>query len=233
MDVSLPDLGTETLKGLNAALPAHWSHGNPVDILGDAAPERYQQAVSLCLRDPGIDGVLVMLTPQAMTRSLAAAEATIKASESSDKPVLTCWMGQSQVEAARTLFGEHKFAHFDTPEASVEAFLPPPATAATSVAHADARPAPRSEPDGGRGHIEGVLAEARTPLSERKGGGPHGLGVLVVETVEPGTASRSWLCRVDRFSDSDENQLTRHHAQVRCVRRAPQHSNRRRHTHRV
>ena len=196
MDVSLPDLGTETLKGLNAALPAHWSHGNPVDILGDAAPERYQQAVSLCLRDPGIDGVLVMLTPQAMTRSLAAAEATIKASESSDKPVLTCWMGKSQVETARTLFGEHKLAHFDTPEASVEAFSFL-ASYRVNQQLLMQTPGPlgrRSEPDaeGARLIIEGVLAEGRTLLSELESKAIlRAFGVPVVETVEANSASQA------------------------------------------
>lgn len=193
MDVSLPDLSPQTLQALNAVLPAHWSHGNPVDILGDAGPESYQQAVSLCLSDPGVDGVLVMLTPQAMTRPLAAAEAAIAASEASDKPVLACWMGKGQVEAARALFGEHKIAHFDTPEASVEAF----SFLASYRSNQELlmqMPGPfgrSSEPDveGARLIIEGVLSEGRTQLSELESKAIlMAFGVPVVETVEASSA---------------------------------------------
>jgi acetyltransferase len=49
-------------------LPAVWSHANPVDIIGDATPERYREAIDLCLQDPGVDGAIVILTPQAMTQ---------------------------------------------------------------------------------------------------------------------------------------------------------------------
>jgi acetyltransferase len=196
MDVSLPELGAPTLQALNAALPANWSHGNPVDILGDAGPELYQQAVSLCLGDPGIDGVLVMLTPQAMTKPLAAAEATIAASESSDKPVLTCWMGEGQVDAARTLFGEHKLAHFDTPEASVEAFsFLASYRRNQQLLMQTPEPLGRSsEPDidGARLIIEEVLADGRTLLSELESKAIlRAFGVPVVDTVEANSAGQA------------------------------------------
>ena len=67
LGVAIASLSEDTLAQLNKSLPAQWSHANPVDMLGDASPERYQTALKTCLDDPGVDGVLVMLSPQAMT----------------------------------------------------------------------------------------------------------------------------------------------------------------------
>ncbi|HJX17828.1 MAG TPA: GNAT family N-acetyltransferase [Acidiferrobacterales bacterium] len=196
MDVALPDLSPQTLQALNAALPAHWSQGNPVDILGDAGPERYQQALSLCLADPVIDGVLVMLTPQAMTKPLAVAEATVAAAKSSAKPVLTCWMGEGQVDAARALFGQQQLAHFDTPEASVEAFsfLASYRRNQQLLMQVPEPLGRSSEPDveGARLIIEEVLAAGRTLLSELESKAIlRAFGVPVVETVEANSASQA------------------------------------------
>src|SRR5690606_12062902 len=68
-DLGLPlaELSPATIEALKKALPANWSHGNPVDLIGDADPARYRAAVQACLADPNVDGVLVILTPQAMT----------------------------------------------------------------------------------------------------------------------------------------------------------------------
>jgi len=168
LGVELAGLGEETLRRLDEALPAHWSHGNPVDILGDAPPERYRAAVSICLEDPAVDGVLVMLTPQAMTDPLAAARAVIEARAGFDKPVLACWMGEQQVAAAWEAFANERIPVFPSPEASVEAF------AYLATYHQNQQllmqvPGPlarRSEPDeeGARLIIDGVLAERRTTL---------------------------------------------------------------------
>ncbi|HDP89896.1 MAG TPA: bifunctional acyl-CoA synthetase/GNAT family N-acetyltransferase [Thioalkalivibrio sp.] len=111
-----------SMEALNQALPEHWSHGNPVDVLGDAPPERYRAAVSTLLADEACDGVLVMLTPQAMTDPDGVARAVIEARKGSDKPVLACWMGNGHVEAARERFSGAGIPEFSTPEAAVEAF---------------------------------------------------------------------------------------------------------------
>ncbi len=118
----LAELSEGTISSLDGALPATWSHGNPVDIVGDAPPERYQDAVSNCLKDPEIDGVLVILTPQAMTRPLEVAEAVIEAAQHSDKAIVTSWMGGPQVDPARQAFRRAKIPTFNTPEAAVDAF---------------------------------------------------------------------------------------------------------------
>lgn len=121
--VELATPSTATLAALDAMLPPHWSHANPVDLLGDAPPERYGQALELCLRDDQIDGALVILTPQAMTEPQRAAESVVATrAQYPIKPVITCWMGDAQVNSAWEIFATAKIPHFRTPEHAVEAF---------------------------------------------------------------------------------------------------------------
>lgn len=122
LGVELAPLGAESLEQLRARLPENWSHDNPVDILGDAPPQRYAEAVATCLAEPNADGVLVMLAPQAMTEPLAAAEAVIAARGDSDKLLLACWMGESQVGEARNRLAQGGVPEFPSPESAVEAF---------------------------------------------------------------------------------------------------------------
>ncbi|MCW8827625.1 MAG: bifunctional acetate--CoA ligase family protein/GNAT family N-acetyltransferase [Gammaproteobacteria bacterium] len=122
LGVKLADLSAATLATLEQNLPPHWSHGNPIDLLGDASDERYAMATEACLSDPEIDGVLVMLTPQAMTDAEACARAVIKAREKKEKLVLACWMGDGHVRSANALFAKHHIPAFSNPESSVEAF---------------------------------------------------------------------------------------------------------------
>ncbi len=123
LHLELPQPSTETLQTLDAALPPYWSKANPIDILGDARPEAYAAAVAAGLGDPQFDGVLVMLTPQAMTDATAAARAVIEALPSDNrKPLLACWMGESSVEEARQLLSASGIPDFQTPERAVEAF---------------------------------------------------------------------------------------------------------------
>ncbi len=120
--LDIAELSEETMKELNEVLPATWSHGNPVDIIGDAPPERYQAAIDIVLKDGGVDGVLVILTPQAMTAPVEVAEAVVEASEKNRKPIITSWMGGKQVDPARSLFRQARIPTFNTPEAAVDAF---------------------------------------------------------------------------------------------------------------
>jgi acetyltransferase len=118
----LASLADETIASLNEVLPSTWSHRNPVDIIGDAPPERYRDAIDLCLKDRDVDGVLVILTPQAMTRPLEVAEAVLEAADHNKKPIVTSWMGGTQVNPARQAFRQAKLPTFNTPEAAVDAF---------------------------------------------------------------------------------------------------------------
>jgi acetyltransferase len=122
LDVTVATLSDKTVQRLNAVLPATWSHNNPVDIIGDATAERYLEAVNICMEDEGVDGALVILTPQAMTRPLEVAEMLVKAAANYSKPLLTCWMGDTQIRQGRALFAQSRIPAFRTPEAAVEAF---------------------------------------------------------------------------------------------------------------
>ena len=169
LGVTIASLSKDTLAQLSKSLPAQWSQANPVDILGDASAGRYQAAISACLTDPGVDGVLVMLSPQAMTDAVACAQAVIDARHVNAKPVLACWMGEQQVADANRLFSQHHLPCFPNPESSVEAF----AYLASYYQNQQLLvqvPGPlvtRNEPDvdGARLIIESVVAEKRTILN--------------------------------------------------------------------
>jgi acetyltransferase len=118
----MASLSDATIARLNEVLPVNWSHGNPVDIIGDAQADRYKHAVAACLEDPNVDGVLTILTPQAMTKPLEAAEVVIELANQYSKPLLTCWMGETQVAESRKLFARAKKPNFRTPEPAVEVF---------------------------------------------------------------------------------------------------------------
>jgi acetyltransferase len=122
LGVPLAVFAAPTLARLQAALPPTWSHGNPVDLIGDADPARYAAAVAACLEDPGVDGVIAILTPQAMTDADAAAGAVIEAAKASRKPVIACWMGQASVAQARATLRRAGLSTYRLPETSVEAF---------------------------------------------------------------------------------------------------------------
>ncbi|MGZ5113153.1 MAG: bifunctional acetate--CoA ligase family protein/GNAT family N-acetyltransferase [Usitatibacter sp.] len=122
LGIMLPRLAPETTERLGRALPANWSHGNPVDLIGDAGPERYREAVAACLADGNVDGVIAILTPQAMTNAEGAARAVIEASQGRQKPVLACWMGEASVEPAREALRKAGLAVFDGPEPAVVTF---------------------------------------------------------------------------------------------------------------
>src|ERR1700733_3656695 len=93
----LSKLSETTLQNLDEFLPAHWSHGNPVDVLGDADSERYAKAIELSANDPNSDGLLVILAPQGMTDPSEIAERLKLYATSSGKPLLARWMGGTSV----------------------------------------------------------------------------------------------------------------------------------------
>ena len=122
LGLEMATLSDATMEQLNQVLPPTWSHGNPVDVIGDAQADRYQKAVRACLEDSNVDGVLAILTPQAMTKPLEAANTLIELSKQYSKPLLTCWMGESQVAESRVAFNLAKKPNFRTPEPAVEVF---------------------------------------------------------------------------------------------------------------
>ena len=170
LGVAVATLSAETIERLNQVLPATWSHGNPVDIIGDATPERYRNAVSICMEDEGVDGALVILTPQAMTQPLEVAQSLLATAESINKPLLTCWMGGAQVSSGNALFVQAGIPSFRTPDAAVDAYSYITAFYRNQRLLAQS-PEPLSHMDapdveGARMLIETVLSERRRVLSE-------------------------------------------------------------------
>lgn len=165
----LAELSEATLANLDRMLPPAWPHQNPVDILGDATPDRYAAAVETCLKDDHVDGALVLLTPQAMTQPTEAAQAVIRAAEPYKKPLLACWLGETQVAAGRGLFTQHQIPSFANPESALEAFgfLAEFQKNQTMLMQAPEPLGPHEPPDiaGARLIIEGALAERRQVLS--------------------------------------------------------------------
>ncbi len=122
LGIPLSELSPNTQQALQAVLPANWSHGNPVDLIGDADVVRYRAAVAACLDDAHVDGALVVLTPQAMTEPTKVADAVIEVARGRSKPVLACWMGEAGVAAGRKRFVDAGIPVFRTPEPAVEMF---------------------------------------------------------------------------------------------------------------
>ncbi|MDQ4106765.1 MAG: acetate--CoA ligase family protein, partial [Actinomycetota bacterium] len=118
----LAEISPETRESLDELLPAAWSHGNPIDVLGDADPERYANTLETAAKDPGSDGLMVVLTPQDMTNPTATAEALVPYARSTRKPVLASWMGGGAVEAGRAILNQAGIPTFDYPDTAARAF---------------------------------------------------------------------------------------------------------------
>ena len=170
LDIPLANLSMATTQSLNTALPPTWSHSNPIDIGGDATPERYRDAILAVAQDEDVDGMLVMLSPQAMTQPMAVAQAVIDVSDQTSKPILTCWMGEEQVLEARLAMENASIPAFRMPETAVELYyhistyyrnqkllLQTPEPSSTTT---------RPETEGAKMLIEAVLQERRKVLSE-------------------------------------------------------------------
>lgn len=199
-DVGIPlaPLSTETITALNKVLPTNWSHNNPVDIMGDATPERYQEAILTIAKDENVDSILVMLSPQAMTQPMEVAKAVIDASDKSDKALICCWMGEEQVAPARKLLEDSGIPAFRMPETAIELFghisryyknqklllqTPEPT-----------RHYGRPEAEGAKMLIEALLAERRKVLSEMESKAIlRAFRVPVAQTMVARTATEALL----------------------------------------
>jgi len=119
----LAELSEETTTALDRCLPPAWSHGNPVDIIGDSDAERYVNALSILLKDDSCDAILVMLVPVAVIDNREVAKRVADLIRQSSKPVLTCWMGAETVADGRRLLEQAGIMNFETPESAIRAFL--------------------------------------------------------------------------------------------------------------
>jgi len=118
----LAHLSSDTITSLNAILPAHWSKNNPIDILGDAGPKRYADALDIAIADPNSDGLLVVLTPQDMTDPTATAREIQSRAHGLNKPVLASWMGGEDVEQGREILNQSVIPTFEYPDSAARAF---------------------------------------------------------------------------------------------------------------
>jgi len=119
----LARLSDATLGELDASLPPHWSRRNPVDVLGDAKSKLVAKAAQIVLRDPGVDALLVIVTPQAMTNPTAVAKEICAQAASTPKPVLAAWLGGAAMREGTNLLNEAGIPAFPTPEQAVRAFM--------------------------------------------------------------------------------------------------------------
>jgi acetyltransferase len=119
----LVELRDTTLQKLNDYLPPFWSHGNPIDVLGDATPERFAKATEIVLEDENVDAVLILLTPQAMTAPTETAQAITGLAGKTSKTIMAAWLGGASMKEGMTVFNQAGIAVYSTPEQAIEAFM--------------------------------------------------------------------------------------------------------------
>ena len=117
----LADIAAATMQQLDAALPGTWSHGNPVDIIGDAPASRYVATLQALLEDAGNDAILFIHVPTAIVPAADIARACVPLAKG--KRVLACWLGADAVAEARSIFDAAGIPCYDTPEQAVNAFM--------------------------------------------------------------------------------------------------------------
>ena len=118
----LADLSAETIAGLDGILPPHWSRHNPIDIIGDAPPERFAQTIEIVKGDRGVDGLLVTLAPQGMTNPTEVAERIKSFANTEGKPILASWMGGANVARAEEILNTAGIPTFPFPDTASRAF---------------------------------------------------------------------------------------------------------------
>lgn len=196
LKVELPTLNDHLITQLNKALPSQWSHQNPIDIIGDATPERYHAALEISKMDEDIDGILVILVPVSMSNPHEVAKQVIRDAKKTDKLIITCWMGEKQVKSSWKLFAKHNIPYFNTPEKAIEAF------SYLADYHRNQKllmqvPAPFSDefnPDvaAARSIINSVLQEKRTVLTAYETKEILKLfGIPVTKTIQANTVEKA------------------------------------------
>ncbi|HEX7775220.1 MAG TPA: acetate--CoA ligase family protein, partial [Parvibaculum sp.] len=119
----MAELSPRTMAALDAVLPRTWSHGNPIDIIGDAPAERYAAAIEALVGDPDTDAIFVMNCPTAVVDNVAAARAVVEVAAKTSKPIFTSWLGDRGARDARQVFLDAKVPTYDTPDQGIHAFM--------------------------------------------------------------------------------------------------------------
>lgn len=114
--LKLAHLQPEVIQDLESSLPDAASAANPVDVLGDARADRYRFALNRTLEAPGVDGVIVILTPQAMTEIASTARVVVEAADGAQIPILPCFMGEAKIKEGTRILEAHDLPNFIYPE---------------------------------------------------------------------------------------------------------------------
>ncbi len=227
---TLAALSKPTIDKLNAALPPTWSHGNPVDIIGDAGAKRYADTLAILADTGEQDAILVLNCPTAVASGSAAAEAVAAAAKTAKVPFLTNWLGAGSAETARRAFAAAKLPSYDTPEKATRGFMHMVRYRRLQGLLMEVPPSiPQGEqPD---------RAKAREILSKAKPGWLDALAVQallacycipIVRLVRAADAEGSGgRGREDRRPGGAQDLLARHHPQIRRRRRGAGHRRRR------
>ena len=122
----LAKLSQKTMDSLNPVLPPFWSHGNPIDVLGDAKSPRYKAALDACLNDENIDGILIIFTQQAVSESVQIAKDIVELVRSKsyqNKTILTSFMGFGAIQEANTILNANNIPTYSTPEQAIKTYM--------------------------------------------------------------------------------------------------------------
>jgi acetyltransferase len=118
----LAELSEKSLQQLNELLPAHWSHNNPVDILGDALPDKYAKVVDIVVKDANVDGLLAILCPQGMSEPTQTAEHLKAYAQSTGKPIIATWMGGPEMSAGVDILHTAGIPNYPFPDTAAKIF---------------------------------------------------------------------------------------------------------------
>jgi acetyltransferase len=184
-------LGADTIASLDAAMPANWSHANPVDIVGDAPPERYAKALQCVAADPAVDLMVAMNCPTGLASPIEAARAVAAAAPGgtiNGKPVLACWLGSHAARAGRALLSEGGIANYETPSEAAQSitYLRNWSSAQQSLVRtpSGSRPDKRSAYDTALAIFRTVAADGRRMLTEPEAKAViRAYGIVTPETV--------------------------------------------------
>lgn len=157
----LAELSPATMSRLDKVLPATWSHGNPVDIIGDADEARYGAALSALLDDSTTDAILVLNCPTAVASSRDAAMAVSEVARGNRRiPVLTGWVGSAAASEGRAIFNAAQVPTYDTPEDAVQAFMHMAQYRSNQLALMETPPSVPDEHLPDRAHVRDIISAA-------------------------------------------------------------------------
>ena len=203
----LAELATASVERLNQCLPRHWSHRNPIDIIGDADAGRYSKAIDLAVKDPATDGLLVILTPTGLTDPTAVAEQVTRYARIAGKPALASWMGGRDVAQGVSILNQAGIPTYDYPDSAARVFQLMWSYSANLQALYETPEALDPEGPASRGEnhakaaqlIDGARAKGRTLLTEAESKtllASYGIPTTITEVAASADSAASAAARI-------------------------------------